>query len=165
MQKIKLGIDIGGVIIDRANDWTPTSFFEKDYLTAKASPDAFEVIAQLDGAFYDEVHLVSKCKPHIQPRTLEWLAYHNFYFLTGMPEENLHFCLKREEKRAICQTLGITHFVDDRLEVLSYLDGVVPNLFLFSPQEKEMGPYKDFLPRVIVTHNWRDCQQKLLATK
>ena len=32
MQKEVLGVDIGGVIIDRINDWTDTSFFGENYL-------------------------------------------------------------------------------------------------------------------------------------
>ena len=36
----KLGVDIGGVIIDRANDRTDTSFFGGNYLETTAVPGA-----------------------------------------------------------------------------------------------------------------------------
>ncbi len=38
----------------------------------------------------------------------------------------------------MCVELGITHFVDDRAEVLESLLGVVPHLYLFGLQSR--GP-------------------------
>jgi hypothetical protein len=35
--------------------------------------------------------------------------------------------------------LGITHFIDDRPDVLDHLEGVVLHRFLFGPQRKTVG--------------------------
>ncbi len=40
-------------------------------------------------------------------------------------------CRERPEKAAVCARLGITHFVDDRLDVLTPMRGTVPHLYLF----------------------------------
>ena len=47
------------------------------------------------------------------------------------------FCLKRPEKAIHCRELGITHFIDDRTDVLAAMIGVVPLLYLFGPQRGE----------------------------
>lgn len=150
-----LGIDIGGVIIDRINDGTDTSFFGDNYLKTTAVPDAFESIAKLaKDHFKNKVFLVSKCGEGIRRKTLEWLAHHRFYGTTGVPQQNVHFCYGRNEKADICRRLEITHFVDDKLEVLGYLIDFVKNLYLFNPQEKEVEKWKDFLPYIIRVKDW-----------
>src|SRR5687767_13287048 len=117
----RLGIDVGGVIIDRVADGSDTSFFGDQYLLTPAVPDAFATIAALlKGRFAGEGHVVSKCGKNTERKTREWLAHNGFHDVTGIPPERIHFCRKREEKAPICARLGITHFVDDRLEVLSY---------------------------------------------
>lgn len=42
-----LGVDIGGVIINRVNDDTDTSFFGDNYLATTATPGVFWALAQL----------------------------------------------------------------------------------------------------------------------
>jgi hypothetical protein len=37
-------------------------------------------------------------------------------------------------QRLAVTALGVTHFVDDRAEVLAALAGIVPHLYLFGPQ-------------------------------
>ncbi len=135
----KLGVDVGGVIIDRVNDNTDTSFFGDNYLRTTAVPGAFEALARLNaGRFEGQIHLVSKCGPRIEARTRTWLAHHGFHATTGIPETHLRFCRRRPDKGPICAALGISHFVDDRLEVLTYLTGV-QRRYLFRPVETEVA--------------------------
>lgn len=152
-----LGIDIGGVIIDRINDDTDTSFFGDNYLKTTAVPGALESIARLaNDKFKDRIFLVSKCDEEIRKKTLKWLAYQKFYEITGVSQENVHFCFRRNEKAEICKKLGITHFVDDRLEVLGYLIDFVKNLYLFNPQDQEVEKWKNFLPYVTCVKSWNE---------
>lgn len=164
MGKETLGIDIGGVIIDRVkNDGTDTSFFTDNYLKTSAVPGAFDAISSLvAGRFKGNVHLVSKCGKKVQEKTLRWLDHHSFHQLTWVPSDNVHFCLERHQKAGICEKLGITHFIDDRLEVLSHLASV-DNLFLFRPDPDEVLRYRQHLPRVYRVESWNEVERVLLS--
>jgi predicted HAD superfamily Cof-like phosphohydrolase len=130
----KLGIDIGRVIIN--GDGPDTSFLhanDQDALSASAVPGAFESIARLVAMFgADRVWLVSKCGANVERKTRGWLIHHRFYEQTGVLEAHLRFCLKRPDKAVICEELGVTHFVDDRQDVLDAMRGKVKHRFLFS---------------------------------
>ena len=130
-----LGIDIGGVIIDRQNDSTDTSFFGPNYLLTTAVPGVFDAIKSLVDRGY-QVHLVSKCGSNVERKTREWLKHHRFFERTGVDPARLHFCRTRPEKGPICRALGVTHFVDDRLDVLDCLDSV-GEVFLFQPNRDD----------------------------
>jgi len=153
-----LGVDVGGVIIDRQADGTDTSFFSKNYKRTPAVEGAFETLARLAGSF--EIHLVSKCGETVEGKTRSWLKTNSFHETTGISPDRLHFCRERKDKAAICATLGVTHFVDDRLEVLSYL-GSVPHLFLFRPTEEEVRQFVAFLPRVKRVNAWAEIERAL----
>ncbi|WP_371404690.1 hypothetical protein OHA10_03310 [Kribbella sp. NBC_00662] len=129
----RLGIDIGRVIIDGSSGPGDTSFFSGDtaaMLRTPAVPGAFEAIARLVPLFGD-AWLVSKCSPRIQQRSLEWLRYHRFFAQTGIAEGNVRFCLRRPDKALHCTELGITHFVDDKADVIAAITPVVPHRYLF----------------------------------
>ena len=151
-----LGVDIGGVIIDRVNDGTDTSFFTDNYLRTTAVPGVFDALRQLvEKRFGDKVFLVSKCGQRVQDKTLQWLDHHRFYDLTGVERERVRFCRERHEKAGICEKLGITHFVDDRLEVLGNLT-TVGTLYLFQPRPDEVRRFARFLNRVRQVNSWQE---------
>lgn len=90
MRKDVLAVDIGGVIIDRVNDGTDTSFFGENFLLTTAVPDAFEAIAMLaERRFPRSAYLVSKCGRKIEEKTLRWLDHHRFYEQTGVAEAHV----------------------------------------------------------------------------
>lgn len=135
-----LGIDIGRVIIgpvddDGRADTTFLSGTPDRALQTPPAPDAFLVIKQLARAFDGAVWLVSKCGPSVQAKTCRWLDHWAFWTTTGVSKDHLRFCLARRDKAIHCRELGITHFIDDRLDVLEHLRGLVPNLYLFGHQE------------------------------
>lgn len=156
-----LGIDIGGVIITPARKAGDTSFFSSDYLATPPMAEAFETIAALARTrFGAHVHLVSKCGPGVEAKTRAWLVHHRFHDITGVPEERLHFCRARPDKAPICKRLGVTHFIDDSLEVLGYLT-TVPHRFLFQPEEKEMARHSAHLADVRVVQSWREVAERM----
>jgi hypothetical protein len=162
LQKEVLGVDIGGVIIDRVNDGTDTSFFSDNYLRTTAVPETFEVLRRLvDERFGNRVYLVSKCGKKVEAKTLHWLDHHRFYEITGIHPSRVRFCRERHEKAGICEELGITHFVDDRLEVLSHLT-TVSKLFLFQPRADEVRRFAQHLKRVQQVDSWQEIQKELL---
>lgn len=156
MTKKRVGIDIGGVIMDKANDKTDTSFFEGNYLESRATAGCFAAIRSIVNAVGPEnVFVISKCGQKTQDRSMEWFKYHDFYGLTGVLEENIHFCRKREEKAPIAEKLGLTHFIDDRLEVLSYLKSVKYK-YLFQPAAAEVEKFAAHLPDVKTVYSWAE---------
>jgi hypothetical protein len=128
----RLGVDIGRVIV--AGDGPDTSFLnapDDEALRAPAMPGAVEALSRLRERFQGRVWLVSKCGPRIQQRTRAWLAHHRFFEVTGIDPTHLKFCLRRAEKAPICARLGITCFVDDRLDVLVAMARIVETRLLF----------------------------------
>ena len=147
-----IGVDVGGVIIEPADDDEDTSFFGEHYLRTPPMPGVFEALATLAGAF-DQVHVVSKCGPDTERRTREWLTHHDFFARTGVAVDHLHFCRRRPDKAPIAAGLGLTHFVDDRLEVLGYLT-TVRHRYLFRPRLAEIARHAEHLPHVHRVSNW-----------
>jgi len=140
-----LGIDIGRVIIGAADTSgkADTSFLsgsDEAALSTPASEGAFDAIAELTRAFAGRVWLVSKCGPRIQQLTRRWLQRQSFYERTGVRQDRIRFCLKRPEKRDHCAAICATHFVDDRLDVLEHLAGLVPRLYWFGHQTNTLSP-------------------------
>ena len=136
MGEARLGIDIGKVIINGPAhpEGGDTAFFTGDEAVMLATPEmagAFEAIGRLVPLFGGRVWLVSKCGPRVQQRSLEWLAHHRFWERTGVAEGNVRFCLRRPDKAIHCAELGITHFVDDKPDVIAAITPVVPHRYLF----------------------------------
>jgi hypothetical protein len=135
---MKLGIDVGRVLISPGDESRPdTSFIGgtlEDALNTPPYDGMFESVPDLVRRFGGQVWIVSKCGKRIQDRTLQWFEHHRFFERTGIDSGNVRFCLKRPEKAIHCRELGITHFIDDRTDVLEAMIGVVPHLYLFGPQ-------------------------------
>lgn len=135
---MRLGIDIGRVLI--APDGVggaDTSFIGGTLAAALATPPyagMFETVPELVRLFGGAVWLVSKCGPSVQEKTWQWLDHHDFYGRTGMPRDHVRFCLQRPQKADHCRELRLTHFIDDRPDVLRHLAGLVPHRYLFGPQ-------------------------------
>jgi hypothetical protein len=111
--------------------------------------------------FGDHAYLVSKCGQRIQDRTEAWLERRRFYDRTGLPYGNKRFCRQRHEKGPICRTLGITHFVDDRVEVLNSTDRDVRR-YAFRPDPKEVSRFQTADRPFRTVHDWEDILADLL---
>ncbi|MFC6023139.1 hypothetical protein ACFP2T_44185 [Plantactinospora solaniradicis] len=167
---MRIGVDIGGVIIqqvdrlypiettaqgtERADEADQDTSLLEDFRRTPPMPGVFDALATVvSEVFGEHVHLVSKCGERVEQRSRLWLAHHDFYRRTGIAADNVHFCRTREAKAPIAAALGLTHFVDDRLEVLSYLD-TVPNRFLFRPREHEVRSHRRHLASVHRVESW-----------
>jgi hypothetical protein len=98
--------------------------------------------------FEGRVWIISKCGENTQRKTLAWLDHHDFYGCTGVPRGNVRFCRQRSEKAVHCREVGITHMIDDRVDVHREIRGMVPHLYLFGPQDGEVPDW------VIHTPDW-----------
>ena len=153
--KARLGVDIGGVIIQRTDESDDTSFWGDNFLATPTVPGAFEALRRLhDDRFGDDLFVISKSGADTEARARAWFRHHAFFERTAIRPANLLFCRRREDKGPITDQLGITHFVDDRLEVLSYLDDV-PHRYLFKPRDQEVAEFSQALSAVQRVDSWK----------
>ena len=111
--------------------------------------------------FGDNIHIVSKCGPKVQQKSLDWLKHHNFFGQTGLKIENVHFCRKRPDKAPICKRHGITTFIDDRLDVLCHLK-TVPTKIHFRGSEKANRAVTEREFDFLICEKWQDIAAELL---
>ncbi len=158
----RLGVDFGRVINDGAShpsgdDTAFLSGTEAAVLATPSMPGAIDGLARLAAAFGGRVWIISKCGPRVQRHTELWLAHHRLFARIGVDASHLRFCRRRQDKAPICAELGITHFIDDRAEVLAHLRGVVEHRFLFGPQTTTTPDDLHAVP------TWGDAQRAVLA--
>lgn len=130
MEKVRIGIDIGKVIIGGASELPDTSFFSDNFLATPPVSEAFESIQLLANTF--DIWLISKCGQKIQERSLVWLESYEFFESTGVKPEQVVFCRQRKEKAPIAQSLELRVFIDDRVDIISSMEGMVEHPILFT---------------------------------
>lgn len=153
----RIGIDIGRVILSAADpDGRSDSSFlgsrDQEALETPPTEGAFDTIARIVARSGGNVWLVSKAGPRVQALTLRWLEHWRFYDVTGLHRRHVRFCRERSEKRDHAEDLGLTHFVDDRVDVHQHLRGVVRRLYLFGYQRRGTAPP----PWLKATPTWAD---------
>lgn len=136
----RIGIDIGRVIIGPSvGGVADTRFLGSrldEALLTPAAEGSFEVIGALVARTAGRVWLVSKCGPNVQRKTRAWLDHHRFWARTGMDPGHLRFCLERHQKALHARELELDTMIDDRVDVLEHLRGLVPHLLLFGEQTR-----------------------------
>lgn len=150
-----LGVDFGRVIQGGAlpDGDEDTVFLGGDLDQALRSPATagiFEILPQLVERFGGRVWIISKCGIAVERKTRLWLDHHDFWARTGIPYGNVRFCRRRADKAIHCAELGVTHMVDDRLDVHRALRSLVPYRYLFGPQH---SPVPDWVTH---TPTWAD---------
>jgi hypothetical protein len=65
-------------------------------------------------------------------------------------------CAERHEKAPIVRELGITHFIDDRAEVMSYFADFVPNLYHFQSLLEDRNEWATKVPHLTFVESWRE---------
>jgi len=151
-----LGIDIGGVIISYSPD---------NFGVFHPVPGVFEALKRLkEEKFGEKIFIVSHAGESMERLMLWWLNSHDFYNITGIRFENVYFCRKRMEKARICKNFGVTHFIDDRKEILHYLHQAgIPNLYLFGGNRQEPEVFDQVLPHVTTVESYTQFLEKLLG--
>ena len=156
-----LGVDIGGVIIDRVSE-ERSGDLAADFAAAMPVAGAFESIARLvERHFGEHVWLVSRCDEPAEPFILAWLKRHDFFRVTGVAPERVRFCRERRDKATICRELGVTHFVDDRHDVLGPLVGIVAHLYLLRSRGTEMPAAATLPPGIARVTRWSEIVEAL----
>lgn len=125
----RIGVDLGGVVIDGRND----TMFTERFLETPEVDGAFAALSRLVEAGW-EVFVVSKCGQRMEDASRLWLLDRGFYGRTGVLPERVRFCRRRPEKGVIAEELGLDAFVDDRLDVLRAVLPQVTTAVLFDPR-------------------------------
>ena len=150
----RLGTDIGGVLAAHAT----LEFLEQPgrHLAVPEIEGSFNAIRQLrEERFGDETYVISTCNEDIEVRSREWLAHTSFVERTGVGWGNIIYCRTFAEKAQIAGRLGLTHFVDDRLEVMvGFNNG--EKLYLFQPDEQKSAPFSQHANKVQEVWSWRE---------
>jgi len=107
------------------------------YLAAEPYPGSFRVIRKAVQTF-GCVGIVSRCNPVVQEMVENWLEHWNFYEETGFDRNNQHFTTTCEAKaQKVYDEFGndTTYFLDDGMQVLLPMEGIVRHRILFGPQK------------------------------
>lgn len=161
---VGLGVDFGGVIVEQSTGSSNSSMFEGNHLAMIPTLGVYDALATLaQTTFGDNIYVISKCSLRNQQKTYDWLKYHCFTDRTGIPLNRILFCRDRSGKAPIAAALALTHFVDDRADVLATLT-TVSNRFLFQSSRtgdgEEVGPLQRDL---IAVTGWRMVVSHVLA--
>ena len=127
-----LGVDLGRVVIGGDSN-QDTSFWGGRPMQTPQIEGAFDSLRRLHELFAGRVFVVSKAGSRVETLSRQWLEQHGFHDTTGIGADHLNFVRERADKADVCALLAITHFIDDRLDVLGHLEGVVPHRFWFAP--------------------------------
>ena len=151
-----LGIDLGNVIIDHVGFGTTPEFFQTgDYNIIPPVSGVFDALLRLNQErFNGNIFVVYNAMDVADQKIVSWLKSHDFFNRTGISPDCVRRTQNGRNKLLLCEMYHTTHFVDDRLEVLSHLVSKVRNLYLFQPQQKEVERYQDFLIHVQKVGAW-----------
>jgi hypothetical protein len=156
----RFGTDIGGVLAAHAT----LEFLEQPgrHLAVPEIEGSFDALRQLrEEKFRDEAYVISMCDEAIEVRSREWLAHTNFVERTGVGWDRIIYCRTFADKARIAGRLGLTHFVDDRLEVLGSFNNR-ERLYLFQPNEQERTRFSQHLYKVLEVQSWREIVADIL---
>ena len=146
MGKPVLAVDIGGVIKDSG------------YLTGVV-PKSMESLKNLKAAgIFENIYLISQCWTPLRKLAFWWLTRHNFWDITGISLEDVRFCNWGSTKAWHAEDLGITHFVDDRPDLLVMMQSSVSHCFLFGGSYRSNGLPK----RLTHVSDWDELYQELM---
>jgi hypothetical protein len=139
--RARVGVDIGGVIIDGHVGRGEEGFFDANYLQTPQMCGAFAALRRIKSSRHvSNVYMVSTARTTVEKKLRKWLEANSFHDETGILPRDVHFCAERLQKTVISASLGLTHFIDDRLQILGSMDGVA-NRYLFRPRPEEVERY------------------------
>jgi hypothetical protein len=147
----KLGVDCGNTIF---REWN-----------GMLLPGSLETLQKLSASgTFDEIHIVSKANRMVRIFFRLRLRSLDFWKQTGIPRKNLHFCKQHKDKAAICKKIGITDFVDDRLQVLSHLHIEGGRYALNPTRKREFKKFPQTAEEVTIVSSWQELEHLLLPS-
>ncbi|HJS83673.1 MAG TPA: hypothetical protein VJ742_12645 [Nitrososphaera sp.] len=156
----RVGFDIGGVLIRAIEDRSDTSFFSDNYLRTPPVEGAFDAVRDIVAEIGPQnAYIISKCGEKIEAKTRNWLSWQSFDVHTKFDWEHILYCRKRPDKAPLAKELELTHFVDDRLDVLVYMDSVDHRLLY-----GEAPQIRPHLPEgITLVESWNEIKAYILG--
>jgi len=163
-QPVVLGLDVGGVLVGHADAETDESLFGRRPLEVPPVPGALDAVVSLATMFNGRIHIVSKAGSRIHTVTRQWLGGNGFLGANAIPSGNVHFVRKRREKASVCAEFGLTHFVDDRIDVLETLASVGYRFLFTGANEHDVPIQTDNGSAWVIASDWVDLVDKVYLT-
>ena len=136
-----LGIDCEGVIF---------------HFHGKSVPGSLENLRKIVRSNrFDKIYIVSRARMLTRFYFLARLWYLNFWHYTGISRHDIYFCRRDEKKADICKQLKISHFIDDRFEVLRHLT-TVEKKYALDPTPRSIRRFARSNPDVVVAGSWEE---------
>jgi hypothetical protein len=159
-----IGVDLGNVIIDHKNFGTTENYvLTQDYNLIPPVTNALEALRKLnESRFMDRVFIIYNASEIIDSKIFGWLNYNDFFRQTGIDKGHVLRSNTGRKKNLFCKNMQLTHFVDDRLEVLNCLMGLVPNLYLLNGQWEEIKKHGGVVHHVNFTSCWNEIADLIL---
>lgn len=151
--KIKIGIDINGVLANNKLSHINT----RDYSIFSVMENAIKVVKKLVKHYGSEnIYIISRAQScQLSFITGIWMETHNFLQETNISLDNVKICTRLKDKAIIAEKLNITHFIDDRPEVLSYFSKNTI-LMAYQPKKNEIKKYPNVASRAIIVNSWNE---------
>jgi hypothetical protein len=149
----RLGVDIGGPIMASPNEL----FFSDRYLEVPMVPGVLPSLTRLRSRFAAHIYLIST-NIRRRPQALEILEKHRILDFVG--RDHVVMCDTDTAKANACRELGISHFVDDRIEVLELL-ATVARRYLFT-SESDAGTNPSLPSNTLLVSSWSAIEGDLL---
>lgn len=90
------------------------------------------------------------------------LRLNSFCRRTEISRGNVKICRRHEQKRDLCAELGITDFVDDRLDVLCSLDSVARR-YRMGARSRDTTSEIDTKENIVFVNSWLELLRELKA--
>jgi len=124
MNTKRIGIDIMGVILPKTIEKATL----EEFLACPALKESVESIGKLVDLYKSEnIFIISRCPEFAEKVIMQWFDEHNFFDEANFDRSNIYFCREQADKALIAKKLGLTYFIDDKLSVLDFMHGIVPN--------------------------------------
>lgn len=104
----KIAFDIGGVIFNE----------EAFELTREAIKSVVEIIQKFHR---NNVYIISKAGLKIREIIMLKLDESDFFHITGLNRNNVHFVFEYEDKVTKCMELGINYIIDDHIKIIRFI--------------------------------------------
>ena len=163
MRGVRLGVDIGGVLKPHRTRETEPGFVASLETTVPV-PGSIESLRRLArGGFGPRIWVVSKIREENEEPLRVWLGRNGFLDDGLVLLSDVHFCRERADKAEIARHLRLTHFVDDRPEVMSHMDPAIHRV-LFQPDRDDAARFAPLIRGVPLVETWDAAEAALLAT-
>src|SRR3989344_5110604 len=152
-----LGVDLNGPIVQRIEPFRFTNLPGDRLCPTQLIEGSVEALRTLRHRF-PKIYVVSICLPRHVRLSRFFLQEADFYRKTGICYDDVHYCWGTGSKGPVCESLGVTHFIDDRLAVLSSLE-TVANRYLFGGRQYEIDRCPDhgeLLKEVQRVESWQE---------